>query len=174
MIKAWIVGTDQIKATLSEAPNAVRQSLVKTMHGLADELAGLIKDQYLSGQTVRAITGTGRRSTQSKGVQETADSITAIVATGGPEASYMAALNRGVDPYEIVPKNKQALAFNWPGHEHMVGKKGQQTMSAKWVLRSVHHPGLKGRHFMELGLAAFAPTIKARLEEAVRRALKTT
>ena len=48
-------------------------------------------------------------------------------------ALYAAAQNYGTDPYLITPKNKKALF--WPGAEHPV--------------KMVHHPGLKGKHFVE-------------------------
>jgi hypothetical protein len=158
MISGWIVGKDELVAKFDAMPGKLDQALLKTMTGLAIELAGFISENFLSGQSVKAITGTGRRSTRSLGVEQTSDSITATVRTGGPEAPYMAWLNNGVAPYDIVPKNKKALAFQWQGKS--------------MVLRRVHHPGQKAREFMQEGLAAFAPTIKARLEEAVSEAIK--
>jgi len=158
MIKGWIVGKEELLARLSAMPGKVDRSLYRTIFGLANELAGYISEHFLSGQSVNRRTGTGSRSTRSAGVEQTAESITATVVTGGPEAPYMAWLNNGVPPYDIVPKNKKALAFNWQGQNI--------------VVKRVHHPGQKARHFMEDGLAEFAPTIRQRIEDAVREAIK--
>ncbi|MGA3113287.1 MAG: hypothetical protein ABSF90_02510 [Syntrophobacteraceae bacterium] len=159
MIKAYLVGTDELIARLDAMPGRLEQYLFKEMSGLAIDLATFIRSDYLSGQVVNAPSGIGRRSTQSQGVEQTSDSITATVRTGGPEAPYMKWLNDGVAAYDILPKNKMALAFTWQGRE--------------WVLKRVHHPEQKGRHFMENALKAFTPTVKKRLEKAVRDAIKT-
>jgi hypothetical protein len=158
MISGWIVGKDELIARFSAMLGKLDECLLKTMTGLALELAGYISANYLSGQEVKAVTGTGRRSTRSLGVERIGDSITATVRTGGPEAPYMKWLNDGLPAYDIVPKNKKALAFQWQGKS--------------MVLRRVHHPGQKAREFMQAGLAAFAPTIKGRLEDAVKEAVK--
>ncbi len=158
MITGYVVGKDELIARLSGAPGKLQGSLLKAMTGLGIDLAGLIKENYLSGQSVRAVTGTGRRSTRSLGVQQSEKEMTVTVRTGGPEAPYMAYINKGTAPHEIVPKNKKALAFQWQGRQV--------------VVKSVQHPGIKARHFMQDALAEFSPTIKERLEEAVRDTLE--
>jgi len=52
-------------------------------------------------------------------------------------AEYAQWVNDGTQPYTITPTNKKALY--WEGADHPV--------------RVVHHPGIKGRHFVEDSLA---------------------
>jgi len=52
-------------------------------------------------------------------------------------AEYAEWVNDGTQPYTITPTNKKALY--WEGADHPV--------------RVVHHPGIKGRHFVEDSLA---------------------
>jgi hypothetical protein len=158
MIVGWIVGKDELIARLDAMPGRLESYVLKTMKGLSVDLATFITTNYLQGQSVRRLSGTGSRSTISMGVEQTSDSITGTVRTGGPEAPYMKWLNDGIAAFQILPKNKKALAFDW--------------MGTHWVLKSVQHPAQGGRHFMEKGLAEFMPTIRERLEEAVRDAIK--
>ena len=53
-------------------------------------------------------------------------------------AIYAAAQNYGTEPYIIQPVNKKALF--WEGADHPV--------------KMVHHPGLKGKHFVEDSIEA--------------------
>jgi hypothetical protein len=158
MITGYIVGKDELISKFSGAPGKLQGSLMKAVAGLGVELASYITENYLSGQVVKRLSGTGSRSTVSQGVEQTGGQIVATVRTGGPEAPYMKWINDGTPPHEIVPKNKKALAFHWNGKD--------------MVLKKVQHPGIQPRHFMEDGLAAFAPRIKEKIEEAVDEALK--
>ena len=51
-------------------------------------------------------------------------------------AEYAVYVDQGTDPYDITPSSKQALY--WDGLENPV--------------KVVHHPGIKGRHFVEESL----------------------
>jgi hypothetical protein len=53
-------------------------------------------------------------------------------------AEYAVYQNYGTNPYIIQPKNRKALF--WPGAEHPV--------------KMVHHPGIKGKHFVEDSIEA--------------------
>ena len=59
-------------------------------------------------------------------------------------AEYAVYQNYGTGPYDIYPKNAKALF--WPGAEHPV--------------KHVHHPGIKGKHFVEDSIEATSARIQ--------------
>ena len=66
-------------------------------------------------------------------------------------AEYAQYVNDGTRPYTITPVNKKALY--WNGADHPV--------------RVVHHPGIKGRHFVEESIS----DVSGRLEGYFLRAI---
>ena len=65
------------------------------------------------------------------------DSLSSDEAVIKSPAEYAQWVNDGTQPYTITPTSKKALY--WEGADHPV--------------RVVHHPGIKGRHFVEDSLA---------------------
>ena len=65
------------------------------------------------------------------------ESMTSDEAVIKSPAEYAQWVNDGTQPYTITPTSKRALY--WTGADHPV--------------RVVHHPGIKGRHFVEDSLA---------------------
>lgn len=65
------------------------------------------------------------------------ESMTSDEAVIKSPAEYAEWVNDGTRPYTITPNSKKALY--WDGADHPV--------------RVVHHPGIKGRHFVEDSLA---------------------
>ena len=65
------------------------------------------------------------------------DSLSSDEAVIKSPAEYAEWVNDGTQPYTITPTSKKALY--WEGADHPV--------------RVVHHPGIKGRHFVEDSLA---------------------
>jgi len=65
------------------------------------------------------------------------DSLSSDEAVIKSPAEYAQWVNDGTQPYIITPTSKKALY--WEGADHPV--------------RVVHHPGIKGRHFVEDSLA---------------------
>lgn len=61
------------------------------------------------------------------------ESMTSDEAVIKSPAEYAEWVNDGTQPYTITPTNKRALY--WEGADHPV--------------KVVHHPGIKGRHFVE-------------------------
>ena len=61
------------------------------------------------------------------------DSLSSDEAVIKSPAEYAEWVNDGTDPYTITPTSKKALY--WEGADHPV--------------KVVHHPGIKGRHFVE-------------------------
>jgi len=65
------------------------------------------------------------------------DSLSSDEAVIKSPAEYAEWVNDGTQPYTITPTSKKALY--WEGADHPV--------------KVVHHPGIKGRHFVEDSLA---------------------
>lgn len=65
------------------------------------------------------------------------DSLSSDEAVIKSPAEYAEGVNDGTRPYTITPTSKKALY--WEGADHPV--------------KVVHHPGIKGRHFVEDSLA---------------------
>lgn len=65
------------------------------------------------------------------------DSLSSDEAVIKSPAEYAQWVNDGTDPYTITPTSKKALY--WEGLDHPV--------------KVVHHPGIKGKHFVEDSLA---------------------
>lgn len=65
------------------------------------------------------------------------DSLSSDEAVIKSPAEYAQWVNDGTQPYTITPTSKKALY--WEGADHPV--------------KIVHHPGIKGRHFVEDSLA---------------------
>mgnify|MGYP006916037384 CR=1 FL=1 len=79
------------------------------------------------------------------------ESLTSDEAVIKTPAVYAQWVNEGTRPYTITPTNKKALY--WEGAEHPV--------------TIVHHPGIKGRHFVEDSL----DDVNGRLEGYFLRAI---
>lgn len=79
------------------------------------------------------------------------DSLSSDEAVIKSPAEYAEGVNDGTRPYTITPISKKALY--WEGADHPV--------------KVVHHPGIKGRHFVEDSLA----DVNGRLEGYFRKAI---
>ena len=79
------------------------------------------------------------------------DSLSSDEAVIKSPAEYAQWVNDGTDPYTITPTSKKALY--WEGADHPV--------------RVVHHPGIKGKHFVEDSL----DDVNGRLEGYFLRAI---
>ena len=79
------------------------------------------------------------------------DSITEDEAHIKSPAEYASYVNDGTGPYVIEPVNRQALY--WDGADHPV--------------KRVHHPGIRGRHFVEESI----DDVNGRLDEYFLKAL---
>ena len=156
MIKAWVVGHTQLANKYTNLRARLVQRIYVTMVGLADDLTAYIKMNKLSGQVVNVRTGNLRNSIK-KVVIENGSQITAIVGSNVPSkpVPYAGWLENGTPAYDIVPKEKKALAFQWKGKQ--------------FILKKVHHPGIAGRFFMRDSLAEFKPIIIMRLNNAIKK-----
>lgn len=112
----------------------VREGLAKGLEAGAIYIASYIKGQLLSGQLVHNRTGNLRRAVFSKLVDEQ----NAVVGVG-KEAPYARFVNDGTRPHTITAVNARALRFTIGGQV--------------FFRKSVNHPGIRAREFMEQGLA---------------------
>ena len=159
MIKTWLINSDKVTRDLSTIPMRLSWKLADTIDDLSEEIADHIREDYLSGQVLNSITGTGRDSIRPVPSFERSDgAIVGGVAIDGNSAPYMVYLNEGWEAHRIYPSTKKALAFVWK--EKM------------WILRSVWNKGWPGSHFMEDGLADYRFTIRRKMEAVVNRIIK--
>lgn len=146
----------QVSKRLGSMPGRARATIVAKTEILRLVLENKIKNDLLSGQLLKVRTGDLRRSIYS-GVD---DDGTSILGWARQSASvrYGRILNDGgtTRPHDIFPVKANVLSF---------------IMGGKRIFaRMVHHPGSKipAFHYMEKGLDAIAPQIRAEYATAVR------
>jgi hypothetical protein len=164
MLSLTFNGTDQAftQSVRAKYP-AVLASLVTNLNAVDFLLQGHIQQFHLSGPTgptsLSARTGAGRNSVRVIPAKIEAEAIVGGVQAGGGAQWYMRLQNEGVPhAWTILPKNKKALSFMMNGN--------------RVVVKSVVHPPLPARHFMETSQAEMQETIVARLQKAVTEGLK--
>lgn len=160
MIKAIVVGDEQVKAILKAIyPNTIDE-LYKTIEARAIDLVGYVKTQKLSGprpQYLDNVSDRLRRSITYR-IESFGNDITAIIGTN---VEYAAIHEYGgkTSPHEILPVHGKALAFMLQG----------QLM----ILKKVNHPGsnIPERSFLRSSLAENREIIIEKMKEAVRKAI---
>ena len=118
--------------TIYVDPSSVTSKLSPDKWGQAKE-QGM---KYVSEELIRVLE---RNSPVDHGVLKKwfSESLGSDEAVIKSPAEYAQWVNDGTRPYTITPTSKKALY--WEGADHPV--------------RVVHHPGIKGRHFVEDSLA---------------------
>ena len=118
--------------TIYVDPSSVTSKLSPDKWGQAKE-QGM---KYVSEELIRVLE---RNSPVDHGVLKKwfSESLGSDEAVIKSPAEYAEWVNDGTQPYTITPTSKKALY--WEGADHPV--------------RVVHHPGIKGRHFVEDSLA---------------------
>ena len=115
MITAWIEGDRALQARFERIPETVRDRLRKTVESLALNLVASVQRSYLSGQALKAPTGTLRRSINEK----TTATDTTVEASVGPNmavAKYAAFQEFGYHGTESVREHLRLIkqAFGRP------------------------------------------------------------
>jgi hypothetical protein len=130
----------QIILRLGKIPQQAQAGFRRGAMAAAIALANHIKEQKLSGQSLKTRTGTGRRSVRARqlgdGAAVTVDNV----------AWYLKLHEFGVPhPWTIEPKNAKALAFKIDG--------------VMVFAKKVTHPGLKEKAFMRDSLREMKPEL---------------
>ena len=158
MLKAWIVGTDAVIVRLEQIPDHVRSALRQAVEAEAIKLTAYVKEQKLSGQTLKTQTGTLQRSINYQ-LQDEGDRIAATVGTN---VVYAAIHEYGgaTQAHIIEARNKKALAFQMGGQDV--------------VVKRVNHPGswMPERSFLRSSLAENAGSIRDAIQRAVAEGVK--
>jgi phage gpG-like protein len=164
MIKAWIIGDEAVIAWLGQKEPKITDGVRKTTKSLTLMLLRKVKEEKLSGQVLKNITGKLRRSVHDRYVESPTSSSGEVVTN--TEYAGINEYGGQTKPHIILPKNKGALAFNIYGN--------WTTLGTTTVVKSVHHPGSKfpERSFMRSALAEMKPTIQSSYEQTVRESLK--
>ena len=136
----------KLEASLNATPLVLREELSKAM----TEALALTWREVV--ELTPNKTGTLRRSILPSEVKLSEFGVEGLVGTS---LSYAIPVELGTKPHKIVARDGGALSFNWHGH--------------KVAFKSVHHPGTKGAHMFERGLAAVEPQIRAIFEQASAR-----
>lgn len=138
---------------LDHAAYGVKQGLRDGINAAIIKLANYIKENELSGQLVNNRTGNLRRAVFSRMLTDESGLVGV-----GQEAPYAVFVNDGTAPHQIVATRAKALRFQL----------GDKILFRK----SVMHPGIKPRQFMEQGLRDMTGEIRSTIESYVRRSVK--
>jgi HK97 gp10 family phage protein len=158
MIKAWIVGTEGVIGRLDQIPSKVAAALRRAVEAEAIKLTAYVKEQKLSGQALKAQTGTLQRSIN----YQLLDEGDRIAATVGTNLVYAAIHEYGgtTRAHVIEACKGKALAFQMGGQDVF--------------FKRVNHPGshMPERSFLRSSLEENAGSIKAAIEQAVAEGVK--
>ena len=155
MIRAEIIGDEAVIASLGAIPDRVTGLVRAAVEAEAIALTAYVKEQKLSGQVLRNITGTLRRRTN---YAMTGD----LSASVGTNLVYAAIHEYGgqTRAHIIEAKNAKALAFQ---------------MGGDTIIRKlVHHPGsrMPERSFLRSSLRESRDRILAAIQAAVAEGTK--
>ena len=159
MIGLQIVGTEAVLTRLGEAPAKIRAAAKTSLDAWAEELAGYIVSEKLSGQVLNRRTG-NLRATVHPISEETASTISGG-AGGGRDIPYAKIHEYGglIPAHTVVVRNAQALAFTVNGMLRFA--------------KSVNIPDVQmpERSYMRSSLREEAPSGIEQLKAAVREAV---
>lgn len=158
MIKASIKSSKDTPKRLRDLPTQIDNAVARTVNSLALRLVAMVKGK-LSGEVLKVRSGRLRRSIH-KEIDNRGSSVTATVGTN-VEYGKTHELGLTIPAHIVRARRANALAFQW---------KGQQRF-----FKSVRIPAVKmpRRSFLEASLNQMAPEIRAELENAVLRTVKT-
>ncbi len=191
---------ERVKTALRARGPRVAEELRRELDALMFELQRRIQGK-LSGDVLEQRTGKLIRSIEKRPTTQEGSQLTGLVTGAGGPAFYGVIQERGSAsgaPYEIKPKNKLALAFFPAGAAGVAGgqsagrgasagiyfklgarrgtirpaKIGEFANLGGIVVKSVMHPPIQRRSFMETALDEMRAEIVSRLYEAAARALK--
>ena len=167
MISVKIISTPEAITRLRERGPQIVEALMQKMNVLMGALAAKV-----TGETIPQMFKTDQRigsTVVSQQAHLEGTKIVGYVAAGGPlttkitlksgaEVDYAQVQEYGVDHgWEILPFNKQALAFLLDGKQ--------------LIRRRVFHPPLEARPFMRTALEEMTPEIIAGLESTFKESL---
>jgi hypothetical protein len=134
-----VTGQDNVIRMMMAVKDGARPKLVETMRKAAFVMQAYVQDQKLSGQSLRRITGTLRRSI----FERTEEDGTSISAATGTNVAYAKSLEYGAAPHVILPVRAKMLSF---------------LVNGKRVFaKQVNHPGNRAYYFLRDTLNETAP-----------------
>ncbi len=156
MIRAYLVGEKEVIAKLDRLYPDVRARLRVTVEKMAVKLAGLVKSNYLSGQSLQNRTGHLRASVNER-MQVTDNEVAALV---GPNTPYAAYQEFGFSGSVSVKEHLMLMTQAW----------GRPLAAPRQVTVSAHSRNVNyaGHPYMRPALASMRDEIRAEIERAVR------
>jgi hypothetical protein len=185
----------EVQEALQKKLPAILAAVVVKMNQLNTMLVAKIVGDKLQGQVLQHRTGKLAASVRSEDSKIEGDTVTGSVQAGGGPAYYARFQNYGTQSsYEIVPRNKKALAFFPQGGPVPLNKQtargivlgfrsrsasarqssyGQFSQLGGVVVKKVIHPPIKERNFMESTAAEFKPTYVAGITQAINKGARS-
>ena len=178
------VSQDSVRSVLiklDRTSNVIERQTILGIRDASRHLEKTIQREYLTGQKLNVRTGTLRRAISHRMVKM--DGIIYI----GKEAKYGSMIHKGTGtwgpkkkPYQILPKNKKALAFKG---SRAVGRSVRSIKarpqlglysirSTNIVVKGVMHPGIEPTPFMTDALKRERKTIKQIIEDRIAKRVK--
>lgn len=188
MIRISFNGTDaRVAAAMKAKGPKIVSSLQKELDLLMFDLLRRVQ-QKLSGEVLQHRSGVLLGSAHKETTVLSGGTITGkVTAAGGPAFYGRIQEKGGTRSYEILPRNKKALAFTPGGGEgrgmrFQLGARRGSLKPAQLgafregggiVVRRVIHPPLPARPFMSTSLEEMRPTIISRLQLALGMAVRS-
>lgn len=144
-----VIGQENVLRMMMAIKDGARPMLVETMHKAAYVMQAYVQDQKLSGQSLRRVTGTLRRSI----FERTEESGTSVSAATGTNVAYAKSLEYGAAPHVILAVRAKMLSF-------IVGGK-------RVFAKQVNHPGNRAYYFMRDTLNETAPANIERIRKSM-------
>lgn len=161
MISGVLVGKEYLTPFFRTMPDKVKAELRAAVENLSLKLMRKVKDEKLSGQILKNRTGMLRRSINYK-VTSTPESVTGTVGTN---KEYAAAHEYGFSGVVTVKEHLRMATTAW----------GQKMKNPHQVTVKAHDArrNLPERSFLRSSLNEMSGTIRADIEKALAKAIKT-
>ena len=160
MLRVDIVGDAQLQERFRGMPDRMRRALVTKVYALTLMLEAYVKQEKLSGQVLKTVSGRLKRSIQSD-VRTDGEIVRGRVFSSG-DVPYAGIHEFGgrTSPHDILPVKAKALAFMY---------NGKLTFA-----KIVHHPGsiMPERSYLRSSLDDKKSQIVTELTQAVTEALR--
>ena len=158
MITGTIVGGDQAVQRIRAIGPQINNSLRVTIYRLTAQLSAKVKQDKLSGQALKVVTGRLRRSINMR----VDDSGNSIIGSVGTNVKYAAIHEYGgvIPAHAVEPKSARALAFMW---------NGKMSFYKRVQIPAINMPQ---RSFLRSALGEMAPTIRQEIEQSLHQSAR--
>jgi HK97 gp10 family phage protein len=164
VINAELSGDREVIIRFNKIPESVRNRLSKEVERLAIKMVGVVKTDYLSGQSLKVKTGHLRGSINEK-TTSTGDSVTAVVGPNMEKAKYAAYHEFGFHGTETVKAHLRTITSVF----------GRSITPTQIAVRSFSRTiDYNGHPFMRPALDQMKPEILESMKSVIQPALDST